>query len=193
MNFLDVTFDLHGEKHYPYHKINDRLIYINTDSNHPKLISRHVPRAVNKRLNELSSNKELFDNAKGEYERTPKESGLDHNLKFDHPRADSTRLRKQCNRKIAWFNPPYCSSLTTNLGKEFLKRIENNFPVISPLSKIINRKTVKLRYSCTSNMKQIIRPTTRKSSQANKLTTQPLATAETNPNARSLVNVVVPL
>ena len=156
VNFLDVTFDLHGDKHYPYHKPNDRPTYINRDSNHPKHIARHLPRAVNKRLSELSSSKELFDNAKGEYERALKESGLEHNLKFDPPQADNTRQRKQRNRKIIWFNPPYCASLTTNLGKEFLKLIDKNFPVSSHLHKIINRKTVKLSYSCTSNMKQII-------------------------------------
>ena len=83
VNFLGVKFDLHGEKHYPYHKPNDRPTYITKDSHHPMHIARHLPKAVNKRLSEMSSNKEQFDNTKGEYERALKESCLAHNLKFD--------------------------------------------------------------------------------------------------------------
>ena len=35
VNFLDVTFDLHGEKHYPYRKPNDHPIYIHKQTKPP--------------------------------------------------------------------------------------------------------------------------------------------------------------
>ena len=59
-------------------------------------------------------------------------------------------------RKIIWFNPPYNMNLKTNLGKEFLSLIDKNIPIDNPLSKIINRKTVKISYSCTNNIRSII-------------------------------------
>ena len=43
-----------------------------------------------------------------------------------------------------------------NFGQEFLKIVDKNFPKKNPLSKIINRKTLKIGYSCTKNMASII-------------------------------------
>ena len=57
---------------------------------------------------------------------------------------------------MIWFTPPYSAALKTNIGKEFLKIIDKNFPANNPLHKILNRKTVKLSYSCTPNMQTII-------------------------------------
>ena len=47
-------------------------------------------------------------------------------------------------------------SVETNVGKEFLKIVDKNFPKNNPLSSILNRKTVKIGYSCTANMNSII-------------------------------------
>ena len=55
-----------------------------------------------------------------------------------------------------WFNPPWNSEVETNIGKEFLKLVEECFPPENPLSKIFNRKSVKVSYSTTPNMEQII-------------------------------------
>ena len=59
-------------------------------------------------------------------------------------------------RNIIWFNPPYNKGVSTNVGKEFLKLISKHFPKGSKLSPILNRNTVKISYSCTKNIKQII-------------------------------------
>ena len=65
---------------------------------------------------------------------------------------NNSRQRKNRKRNITWFNPPYNKNLKTNLGKEFLKLLDKNFPKDHVLYKIINRKTVKISYSCTPNM-----------------------------------------
>ena len=36
VNFLDLTFDLNSGKYYPYRKPNDKPMYINRLSNHPR-------------------------------------------------------------------------------------------------------------------------------------------------------------
>ena len=50
----------------------------------------------------------------------------------------------------------YNATLKTNIGKEFLKIIDKHFPMNKPLSKIFNRKTIKIGYSCANNMNKII-------------------------------------
>ena len=68
------------------------------------------------------------------------------------PRKTS-RNRK---RKILWFNPPYNSTVKSNIGKDFLKLIDKCFPPWHPLRQIVNKNTVKVSYSCTPNMERII-------------------------------------
>ena len=55
-----------------------------------------------------------------------------------------------------WFNPPWNSEVETNIRKEFLKLIDECFPPENPLSKIFNRRSVKVSYSTTPNIEQII-------------------------------------
>ena len=157
VNFLDVTFDLHNGKFYPYRKPNDRPMYIHKHSNHPPHIAKQLPSAINKRLNQISCDAESFDNFKKDYENALKESKLKHTLSYEPPLENDNKKNKRARkRNIIWFNPPYSSALKTNLGKEFLQIIDKNFPVNNPLSKIINRRTVKLSYSCTENVHTIM-------------------------------------
>jgi hypothetical protein len=44
----------------------------------------------------------------------------------------------------------------TKVSKKFLELIDKHFPKTNELSRIINRNTVKVSYSCTSNMNNII-------------------------------------
>ena len=66
VNFLDVTLDLNKGTHEPYLKPNNKPLYVHNESNHPPSIIKNIPLAINKRLNELSSNKESFDKASPE-------------------------------------------------------------------------------------------------------------------------------
>ena len=61
VNFHDVTLDLKKGTHQPYLKANNNPLYVHNESNHPPSILKNIPLAINKRLNELSSNKDSFD------------------------------------------------------------------------------------------------------------------------------------
>ena len=64
--------------------------------------------------------------------------------------------RKNRKRKIIWFNPPICWPASINVGKYFLKLVDKHFKHDNKLHKILHRKTLKISYSCTKNIFQII-------------------------------------
>ena len=157
VNYLDVTFDLHKDKFYPYRKPNDTPLYIHRDSNHPPHVTKQLPHSINKRLNEISCDKESFDTFKIDYVKALTNSSLKPSLVYEQPPpVNDNPVKKSRKRNVTWFTPPYSAALKTAFGKEFLKLIDKNFPKNHHLHKILNRKTLKLSYSCTPNMYAII-------------------------------------
>ena len=55
-----------------------------------------------------------------------------------------------------WFNPPFSKSVKSNIGKTFLNLIKGHFPKTKKLHKIFSKNTVKVSYSCMSNMVPIL-------------------------------------
>ena len=47
VNFLDITLDLSKGIHKPYMKPGNTPLYINRKSNHPPLIIKNIPDAIN--------------------------------------------------------------------------------------------------------------------------------------------------
>ena len=52
--------------------------------------------------------------------------------------------------------PPFCRLANIKIGKYFLKLVDKHFKHGNKLHKIFNRKTLKISYSCTKNIFQII-------------------------------------
>ena len=61
------------------------------------------------------------------------------------PRLWTREARKQ---NFLWFNPPYNSTVKTNVGKVFLKIVDESFPISHPLRHICNQNNIKISY-CT--------------------------------------------
>ena len=156
-NFLDTTFDLSNGTYKPYRKPNDEPLYINRHSNHPPPIIRELPISVNKRINSLSCNREVFYNAAPLYNHALKHSNFDFHLNHESPpthRNTSTRQNRQ--RNVIWFNPPYSKNVKTNIARDFLRLLDKHFPHSHKLHSIFNRHTVRISYSCTGNMKSFL-------------------------------------
>ena len=64
---------------------------------------------------------------------------------------------KNRSRNIIWFNPPYNQNVRTNIAKSFLCQIDKHFPKSHKFHKIFNRNNLKVSYSCTTNMANIIK------------------------------------
>ena len=155
VDFLDVTLNLSNGTYSPYNKPNDQLLYVHTSSNHPPQIINMLPKSFNERLSRNSSDPEIFDKAKIDYEKALKNSGYKSvNLTFKKPAEKQSRTR---SHKIIWFNPPFNESVTTNVAKRFLNLVDRHFMKTNTLHKIFNRNTVKVSYSCTENMANVIK------------------------------------
>ena len=96
---------------------------------------KQLPQSINDRLTTNSSNEQIFNNAKPDYEKALRESGyMTEKLKY-HVKERRSRNRK---RNIIWFNPPYNKNVSTNIAKKFLNRIDKHFPRTNKLHKIFN-------------------------------------------------------
>ena len=74
---------------------------------------------------------------------------------------DINKENKKFSQKIEKENlygltPTFCRLASINVGKYFLKLIDKHFKHNNILHKILNRKTLKISYSCTENIFQII-------------------------------------
>ena len=153
VNFLDITFDLRTGTFKPYNKPGNTPQYVHADSNHPPSILRRIPETINQRLSKISSDKEAFASCTRPYQEALRKSGYQHNLRYEQrpPRRSQNRPRN-----VLWYNPPFSSNVATDIGRKFLKAIDDCFPKHHPFSKIFNRNTLKLSYSCMPNVENII-------------------------------------
>ena len=90
------------------------------------MILRNIPEAINTRLSNISSDEKSFTEAIPPYQEALRKSGYNHQLKFNSftPKKDHQRKR---HRNVIWFNPPYSSNVSTNIGKCFLKLVDSCF------------------------------------------------------------------
>ena len=107
---------------------------------------------ISKRLSNLSSNIELFNASKHEYDAALRKSGYSEPVTYQ---SSSEQTKKRRKRKIIWFNPPYSSNVATDIGRQFFNLIDKHFPKNSSLHKIINKNTIKLCYCCMPSFEKI--------------------------------------
>ena len=155
VNFLDINLDLNSGIFKPFMKENDTPTYVHSKSNHPPVVLKNIPLGVNRRLNTISANKDVFVAAAVPYQNALNKSGFSHKLEFQ-PAEECTTKKKNRKRNVTWFNPPYSANVKTNVGKEFLKLIDSAFPFNNPLCKLFTRQTVKVSYKCMPNMAQAV-------------------------------------
>ena len=159
--FLDVVMDLQNEAYEPYRKPNSEILYIHSKSNHPAYIKKELPNMISKRISSLSTNEEVFNSAILQYQLSIQNNAYKEELKYE-PNNTCTTRKRQRKRNILYYHPPFCSSVKTNIGKEFLKLVNKHFGKNNKYHKILNRNNIKISYSCMGNMKSIITAHNRK-------------------------------
>ena len=79
---MNVTFSLEKNTYRTYKKPNDNLTYINTSSNHPPQIIKHLTQTISERLSRNSSSAEIFEQSKLDYEEPLKKCGYKAKLQY---------------------------------------------------------------------------------------------------------------
>ena len=129
VNFLDVTLDLEKEIYKPYRKPGDKPLYVSAWSNHPPRVLKNIPLGINRRLCDISSNKDVFLEAIPPYQAELEKCGYKEKLAWLEEDATHQNKRKRSrSKRVIWFNPPYSMNVNTNVGKEFLLLLDKHFP-----------------------------------------------------------------
>ena len=148
MNLKDDTFR-------PYHKPNDKIQYIHTESNHPPNIIKHIPASIESCLSNLSTTEILVKESTTHYEENLLQ--CEYNKKVTYKLTDTKNQKhSRHKRKIIWFNPPFSKNVSTKTGKPFLSLLDLHFPKNHIYNSIFNRNKIKVSCSCMQNIKSII-------------------------------------
>ena len=110
---------------------------------------------ISDRISRKSSSAKIFEQSKPDFEEALKKWGHKAKLLYIQPNLQQNNTRKR-TRKIIWFNPPFRLNVKKNVVKMFFQLIDTYFPPKNKLHKIFSRNTVKVSYSCTQNISQVI-------------------------------------
>ena len=161
-DFLDVTFNLLDGTYKSYKKPNDQLLCATphqtihkTSDDHKDQIIKQLRISISNRLSNNSSNNQVFDMSKGEYEKARRERA-NKNVSLIYTDKKDIKQKQNLSRNILWFNPPFNNYVSTKVAKQYLNLIDQHFPKSNKLHAIFNRNTVKTSYSCTQNMSSMI-------------------------------------
>ena len=143
----------------PLNKPNNIPLYVNKKSNHPPRIISNIPQSINRRLSEISYDKESFHKVAPFYQKAlDSSSGYKHLLTFSSniPTQTSNSMSKNRKRDIIWYNPPFSKNVSTNIGRAFLKLLDAEFPKEHVLHKIFNLcNTCSLGNSASSSLRKV--------------------------------------
>ena len=93
IDFLDVTFNFKDGTYKPYQNPDNKISYINVQSNHPPNIIKQLPKTIEQRLSNNSSNETIFNEAAPLYEKALSEAG--YNVKLKYNPNKKTKQKKQ--------------------------------------------------------------------------------------------------
>ena len=114
-----------------------------------------MPRIISDRLFRNSSNKEVFNASKGEYEHALNRSCCIAccivNISFPFHALVSGHVKQQRHHNIIWFNLPYSRAVITNVAKKFLQLLDLHFPPSSNFRKIFNNNAQHRMWEILSN------------------------------------------
>ena len=159
VNYLDISLNFEDGSYRPYRKDDSIPVYIHKDSNHPPHIKKGLVNMISRRISDLSSNEEIFNQAAPIYNQGLKNSGFDESIKFSKKQANSKRNR---TRKIIYFHPPWSDQIESKIGKGFLSLLDKHFPKGCELFHFFNRQKVKVSYSNLPNVARQIKGNNRR-------------------------------
>ena len=101
MAFYEITSNYENTRlHRPYQKPDKIIQNIqHAESNHPPNIIKQIPKTIEKRLSQLSSNEDIFNESEPFYEDKLHQSGYQQKLKYN---PVNTKTHNERNTKEIW-------------------------------------------------------------------------------------------
>ena len=134
---MDITFDLERNTYRQFKKTNDNLTYINTSSNYPPQIIKHLAQTISERSSRNYSSAEIFEQSKLAFEEALKIFCYKAKLQYIQSNLRQKNTRRK-TRKIIWFNSPFSLNVKTNMAKTFLQLIDKQFLQANKLHKALS-------------------------------------------------------
>ena len=153
-DFLDITLNIHENTFEPFRKPNNTPLYINYQSNHPPHVKKNIPIAVNKRLESISSSKQLFDKHKNEYQQALCKSGYKHKLQYENKKTQSNNTNNKKHNLTPNENRQTCSSQ----NEIQIKNKNDNPPTATTHTAALNRSCTPLSQRISSSAPAILAP-----------------------------------
>ena len=160
VNFLNVTRHLTNGKYVPYTKANIPL-YLHKRSNHPPRSTDNISQSFNNRLSEISYDEDHSSKPHLSIKKPLMTPDINTDSTFQ-PNLQQSQHNLQALQKRGEFSgttpppPPHSKNVAANVGRNVLKIFDEEFPKNIPIHQIFTRNTVKISYSCMSNIKQNI-------------------------------------
>ena len=114
---------------------------------------------IGRRISDLSSNEQIFDQAAPIYNQALRNSGFLESIQFSKRNGEQRRHRR---RNVIFYHPPWSDQIETKIGKSFLFLLDKHFPRGSDLFNYFNRQKVKVSYSNLPNVSRAIKGINRK-------------------------------
>ena len=67
-------------------------------------------------------------------------------VELEVARGSAPKKRRR-RKNVIWLNLPWCNSVTTDIGRKFLRLVNYSVPPGHQLHKIFNRRTIKVSHS----------------------------------------------
>ena len=112
-DFLDIYLDLQNGIYKPFRKANQQPTYVHKDSNHPSSIKMQIPKMIEDRLSNLSSNEDVFLSEVPAYNNALKNAGYERNLIYNQS-YNSNRKKKRSRRKKSYLVQSTILSISKN-------------------------------------------------------------------------------
>ena len=128
-------------------------MYIHHDSNHPPHVKKQMVKMIGRRISDLSSNENIFNQSAPIYNQALKNSGFHEEIQFLKRTEPVARGRK---RKVIYFHPPWSDQIETKIGQSFLNLLDKHFPRGTELYHFFSRQKVKVSYSNLPNVPRAV-------------------------------------
>ena len=94
VDFLDGTFNLKDRTYKPYEKPDNKISYINVQSNHTANKIKQLSKTIEQRLSSNSSNETIFNEAAPLYKKALSKAGYNVKLKYNPNKKTKQKTEK---------------------------------------------------------------------------------------------------